>query len=85
MMRSNDQGQIERFSTLDGTLGDPIGGLCTFRIQKNHIFLYKNEFHSGFNAFGIEFKSMNKFQMYYYFVKTFKRAIDSYVQHPVFE
>jgi len=47
--------------------------------------LYKNEFHSGFNAFGIEFKSMNKFQMYYYFVKTFKRAIDSYVQHPVFE
>ncbi|CDW82744.1 UNKNOWN [Stylonychia lemnae] len=58
--------------------------LCKLSINQNQISLYKNNQESGFDAFGMQFQTLNKFEMYYLFVKNLRRGLDIYLQNPVF-
>ena len=62
----------------------PQQALCRLRSKGNVINLYKNKEESGFTAFGLQFQTLNKFEMYFLFFKNLKKSLDIYTSNPVF-
>lgn len=58
--------------------------VCRLRMKPNIIEAYKTDQFSGFDAFGIQFETLNKFEMYFTFVGQLRSAIETYTKHPVF-
>eukprot|EP00347_Sterkiella_histriomuscorum_P022380 403330690 len=59
--------------------------MCRLLLNQQQMSAYKNREESGFDAFGMQFQTFNKFEMMYYFTKNLRNGLDSYLKNPVFE